>query len=153
MGPEATMDISPCRELECQACCVGTAMTLTEADVRRLGARGHAGFWRQNARGDLQLVNRDGRCVFLTADGCSVYDHRPEGCRLYPLVLDVERDVVRHDPFCAVADRFPITREASAQLRGSVAAEEREAARRLAGRDPWEATADAASTRRSQVSR
>ena len=134
------MDISPCRERDCSACCVETAMTLTEADVRRLGARGHAGFWRQNARGDLQLLNLDGRCVFLTADGCSVYDDRPEGCRLYPLVLDVERDVVRHDPFCVAADRFPITREAAARLRGSVEAEEREASRRLAGRDPWEAS-------------
>ena len=64
-----------------------------------------------------------------------------EGCRLYPLVLDTERDVVRWDDFCPVADRFPITAAAAAQLRRSVETEAREAARRLAGRDPWEGTA------------
>jgi Fe-S-cluster containining protein len=138
MVAEATMDISPCRELQCSACCVETAMTLTEADVRRLRARGHTGFWRQTASGDLQLLNRSGRCVFLTAHGCSVYDDRPEGCRLYPLVLDTGRDVVRHDGFCPVADRFPISAHAAAQLRRSVETEAREAARRMAGRDPWE---------------
>ncbi len=132
------MDISPCRELQCSACCVETAMTLTEADVRRLRARGHTGFWRQTTSGDLQLLNRSGRCVFLTTEGCSVYDDRPEGCRLYPLVLDTGRDVVRHDGFCPKVDRFPITVELAAQLRRSVEAEAREAARRLAGRDPWE---------------
>ncbi len=137
------MDISPCRELECSACCVETAMTLTEADVRRLRARGYTGFWRQTSTGDLQLLNRGGRCVFLTTHGCSVYDDRPEGCRLYPLVLDTERDVVRHDGFCPVADRFPITAELATQLRRSVDTEAREGARRLAGRDPWERTADA----------
>ena len=136
------MDISPCRELQCSACCVETAMTLTEADVRRLRGLGHTGFWRQTASGDLQLLNRGGRCVFLTAEGCSVYDDRPEGCRLYPLVLDTERDVVRHDGFCPIADRFPITVELAAQLRRSVEAEAREAARRLVVRDPWERSSD-----------
>ena len=136
------MDISPCRELQCFACCVETAMTLTEADVRRLRQRGHSGFWRQTARGDLQLLNRGGRCVFLTAEGCSVYDDRPEGCRLYPLVLDTGRDVVRHDEFCPVADRFRITHQVATQLRRSVETEDREAARRLAGRDPWEASTE-----------
>lgn len=133
------MDSSPCREANCRECCVGTSMTLTEADRRRLEARGHTGFYRLTGSCDLQLVNRAGRCVFLAEDGCSVYDDRPEGCRLYPLILDSDRDRVMLDGFCPQAQAFPTDARAEAQLRRSVETERLEAAQRLATRDPWEA--------------
>jgi Fe-S-cluster containining protein len=35
-----------------------------------------------------RLKNNSGRCVFLIKERCGIYLHRPEGCRLYPLVYD-----------------------------------------------------------------
>ena len=96
-------------------------MTLEEADVDRLRARGHRRFFAERPNGDLQLLNRGGRCVFLSDDGrCRVYADRPEGCRLYPLVLDLDRDrVVRHED-CPWAAEFEICSEAEGRLRASV---------------------------------
>jgi hypothetical protein len=64
-------------------------MPLREADVARLAARGHDPhrFAREEA-GWLLLRNEQGACVFLRQGACSVYDDRPEGCRLYPLVYE-----------------------------------------------------------------
>lgn len=110
-------------------------MTLTQADVARLEALGQRRFFRANQDGSRQLANVDGRCVFLTADGrCAVYEHRPEGCELYPLVLDLASGRVVRDPFCPHRREFPTSAAARRRLRESVAREEREAqARRLAG--------------------
>ncbi len=36
----------------------------------------------------------DGRCVFLTADGCRVHPRRPLVCRLYPLGRSIDKDGV-----------------------------------------------------------
>jgi len=103
-------------------------MTLTEADVARLRALGYRGFYRVNRAGDLQLLNSGGSCIFLMDGLCVVHDHRPEGCELYPLILDGER-VVRHD-FCPYADEFSFGPEDEEGLRESVATEAREAAAR-----------------------
>lgn len=129
---------SPCLELDCRRCCHDTAMTLTEADVARLRNRGHRDFWRCNDSGDLQLVNRGGCCVFLTDAGCAVYDDRPEGCRLYPLVLDLVSGRVERDDTCPAADRFGFGSDAAERLRLSVRTEARERDRRRLGRDPYD---------------
>jgi Fe-S-cluster containining protein len=123
---------NPCLEHDCHACCVATTMTLTEDDVSRLKSLGYRKFYRSNASGDLQLVNVGGRCIFLEGGLCAVHDHRPEGCELYPLILDLDADQpVRHD-FCPYADEFEFTPEDEQRLRDSVAAEEREAEERRA---------------------
>jgi Fe-S-cluster containining protein len=105
-------------------------MTLTEADVAALRSTGARRFSRRNQDGISQLVNRDGHCVFLVDGSCSVYEHRPEGCRLYPLILDLDLDQVVRDDFCPWRDEFEFTAEDSAAVRESVAAEAREAAPR-----------------------
>ena len=85
-----------------------------------------------NKVGDLQLVNAGGRCIFLEEGLCSVHDHRPEGCELYPLILDLDEDqAVRHD-FCPYTDEFDFGPEEEQRLRDSVAAEKREAEERRA---------------------
>jgi Fe-S-cluster containining protein len=121
---------NPCLEHDCHECCVATTMTLTEEDVTRLTALGYRKFYRVNQAGDLQLVNAGGRCVFLEEGLCSAHDHRPEGCELYPLILDLDEDrVIRHD-FCPHADEFQFGPEDEQRLRDSVAAEKREAEER-----------------------
>jgi Fe-S-cluster containining protein len=40
----------------------------------------------------------NGRCFFLDEDNrCKIYEYRPLGCRIYPIVLDLERGAVVDD--------------------------------------------------------
>ena len=83
---------NPCLDHDCHICCLDTRMTLTEADVARLEAAGHRDFCFVNDDHDLQLLNVEGHCLFLVDRRCSVRDDRPEGCRLYPMILDLSVD-------------------------------------------------------------
>ena len=109
-------------------------MTLTEADATRLEVAGCRDFFFVNDDDDLQLVNVDGHCIFLVDGRCSVHDDRPEGCRLYPLILDLSVDRVVLDAFCPWARDFTFTQEDRVQLRISVGEEEREAKKRASRR-------------------
>lgn len=62
-------------------------MPLTLEDIERIRSLGYKleefaefrdGYWR--------LKNIDGHCVFLRNGRCSIYEHRPEGCRYYPVI-------------------------------------------------------------------
>jgi len=109
-------------------------MTLTEADAARLEAVGRLRFFFVNDGLDLQLVNVDGHCIFLIDGRCSVHDDRPEGCRLYPLILDLSVDRVVFDAFCPWAKEFSFTQDDRVQLRRSVTDEESENRIRAASR-------------------
>ena len=111
-------------------------MTLTADDVQRLTSLGFRKFYRENKAGDLQIINIAGHCVFLDEGQCSVYDHRPEGCWLYPLVLDVDGNKTSLDDFCPYRDEFEIDEEDEQRLRDSVATEDREREERLSERIP-----------------
>ena len=128
------MSTSPCLGNACHICCLDTRMTLTEADVGRLEAAGQRGFYFVYDDHDLQLLNVDGHCIFLVEGRCSVHDDRPEGCRLYPLILDLSVDRVVLDTICPWARDFTFTREDEVQLRRSVVDEEREGRLRAAKR-------------------
>ena len=68
-------------------CCKRTTLKLTNADiysileVRAADALRDATF--QNIDGTIQLKQP---CRFLENDRCSIYNSRPLGCRLYPVV-------------------------------------------------------------------
>jgi uncharacterized protein len=66
--------------------------------------------------GERRLRNVDGRCFFLGVDGCRVYDVRPLGCRLYPLVVDGGGRVMV-DPGCRYRDRFSLNSSDVRRLR------------------------------------
>ena len=106
-------------------------MTLTSADVERLETAGFRGFVRPGPKAQLLLRRVDGHCLFLRDGCCVAYEYRPEGCVLYPLVLDVASDAVVLDDFCVYCEEFSFTAEDHARHRRSVADEEREAAARL----------------------
>ncbi len=108
-------------------------MTLTEADSQRLEAAGRRDFYFVNDDHDLQLVNVNGHCIFLVDGRCSVHDDRPEGCRLYPLILDLSVDRVVLDRFCPWAREFTFTQDDRVQLRKSVVEEDNEARKRASG--------------------
>jgi len=117
---------SPCIRRGCHICCLETRMTLTEADVARLETAGQRDFFFVNDDHDLQLLNVDGHCIFLVDGLCSVRDDRPEGCRLYPLILDLSVDRVILDSVCPWAREFTFSEQDEVQLRRSVLDEESE---------------------------
>ncbi len=104
---------APCMDEGCHECCLETEMPLTSRDVERLGSRGHDPMeFTLREDGFTFLSNVDGRCFFLGEDGrCREYDHRPAGCRLYPLVLDAEMSGFVMDHICPHAGSVVATGE------------------------------------------
>jgi Fe-S-cluster containining protein len=107
-------------------------MTLTVEDVRRLAAAGHRDFYFETEEGELQLDNRDGRCVFLKRGLCSAYELRPEGCTLYPLVLNLDDWTVDVHDFCPHVSEFMFTREQKEKVIRLIERQEDERRQRLA---------------------
>ncbi len=75
-------------------------MPLTDEDIRRIESLGYRREDFSVKDGKVtRLRNVSGRCYFLDSENrCRIYPHRPEGCRLYPAVLDGGRVVV--DKLC-----------------------------------------------------
>lgn len=83
------------------ACCKHADVTLTPYDIIRLKQRlklRSSAFLRQytvpfemEAKGmigvKLRTVQDSTQCVFMTDEGCSVYEDRPAACRYYPVGL------------------------------------------------------------------
>lgn len=100
------MVASPCLAHGCAVCCYDTQMPLSEDDIARLEELGHdrASFIAWSVEGTAQLQTVDategmpGRpCFFLKANQCSVYADRPQGCRIYPLVLNEHGRLARDE--------------------------------------------------------
>ena len=90
-----------CAEINCFECCKETEMQLSEEDVRRIEKLGYSrDEFSVEVDGVRVLKNVNGQCYFLKDGRCSIYSHRPKGCRFYPVIYDVERGkAVVHD-FC-----------------------------------------------------
>jgi len=112
------------REVVCFTdCCRQLELVLTPYDVLRL--RQGTGLGSAELLENYVIVEQDetdifpryyltmvddGRasCVFLTGDGCGVYNHRPGACRTYPMGRAVSRDksglkeffVLLREPHC-----------------------------------------------------
>lgn len=126
---------SPCRAHGCALCCYDTEMPVTEDDVARLVALGHdrAAFTTVGAEGWLHLATVEpaegmpGRpCYFLKDGACSVYAARPQGCRIYPIVLNESSRLVR-DEDCPHRAEFPVDPAAKRRIQRILSALDREA--------------------------
>ena len=102
----------PCTIHNCVKCCIETRMPLTSVDIERISKQGYdIKDFVVKRKGERQLKNVDGRCVFLGDDGCKIYSFRPIGCRLYPLVYDEDDGKgVIHD-FCPHRHEFKVSRD------------------------------------------
>ena len=73
-------------------------MLLSTSDIRRLERKGYDAefFVRFDKAGYAIMRNRKGHCVFYDLEnrGCTIYDDRPIGCRVYPVILDEEKGIV-----------------------------------------------------------
>jgi uncharacterized protein len=89
-----------------------TQMPLLPSDLKRLASKTRRDIdefsIRDEADGPRRLRNIDGQCVFLNETGCSIYEDRPAGCRLYPLVMDPDTHQGILDPDCPHTRHFRI---------------------------------------------
>jgi Fe-S-cluster containining protein len=84
-------------------------MLLTTRDIERIASLGYdRSFFVEEHNGWLQLKNAHGRCLFHTGERCSIYDYRPEGCMLYPVVYDADRRSAILDAECPQKQRFSL---------------------------------------------
>jgi Fe-S-cluster containining protein len=91
----------------CGVCCTETEMLLSNEDIKRLEKRGfHKKYFLTiDKAGYAQLKNRDGYCVFYNLDKrqCSVYESKPSGCCVYPIILDEDTGIIIDD-ICQAKD-------------------------------------------------
>ena len=94
--------------IKCGICCVGTQMELLPEDIERIEALGYRLDEFAVFDGEIyRLKNIDGHCIFYdpATSTCKIYDKRPIGCRLYPLVYDGRQVYV--DRTCPTWDTVP----------------------------------------------
>jgi Fe-S-cluster containining protein len=76
-------------------------MLLSNEDIKRLEKQGFHKkyFMKIDKQGYAQLKNRNGYCVFYDIEKrqCSIYTERPEGCRVYPVILDEDVGIIIDD--------------------------------------------------------
>ncbi len=86
-------------------------MMLTAEDIERIEGLGYRDFFLKRD-GFFMLKNVDGKCIFLDENGrCSIYEHRPEGCRYYPMVYDISSKKVVLDNYCPYSREFSLENE------------------------------------------
>ena len=99
-----------CGFRDCHQCCLETEMILTDTEVdiieQKSGiSRGEFLLKPEDTDGFLQLRNVDSvlgrKCYFLSDKGkCTIYKFAPQGCRMYPLILNLETDETMIDVDC-----------------------------------------------------
>jgi Fe-S-cluster containining protein len=76
-------------------------MLLSNQDIKRLEKKGFHKkyFMKIDKNGYVQLRNRNGYCVFYDLGNrrCSVYADKPEGCGVYPVILDEDVGIIVDD--------------------------------------------------------
>ncbi|MEM1553965.1 MAG: YkgJ family cysteine cluster protein [Thermoproteota archaeon] len=103
--------VNPCVKYGCVKCCVETEMLLLEEDVERIMRTGFEyEYFVVNRDGWLYLKNVKGMCVFNDGEKCLIYENRPLGCRLYPLVYDEDQGIITLDEYCPYREEFKVSR-------------------------------------------
>jgi Fe-S-cluster containining protein len=86
-------------------------MLLQKEDIERIKGLGFDNsHFVVNRDGWLQLKNYDGRCVFNECKKCLIYEYRPEGCKLYPIIYDEGKNRTTLDVDCPHRDEFKISK-------------------------------------------
>lgn len=77
-------------------------MLLTRKEIVKIEQLGYnrKDFAFKNDDGFYQLKNRKDSCFFLKDNKCVIYDHRPQGCRFYPIVYDLDSEQAILDDDC-----------------------------------------------------
>lgn len=81
-------------------------MILSSEDVQTIMDCGYnkEDFSFVGEEGFIRLKNVDGICFFLRDNECSIYASRPQGCKFYPIIFDLDKNKAIVDPDCPLAD-------------------------------------------------
>jgi len=98
---------------DCGKCCLETEMLLSKEDINLI-LKGSSIYFRKvdfvvkNKDGNYQLKNVNGHCVFLdiSLKLCKIYEIRPQGCRFYPMIYDIDNKKCIIDNDCPRANLF-----------------------------------------------
>ncbi len=83
-------------------------MPLSDEDTQRIEGMGYSNFF-EIVGSEKRLRNINKVCFFLNDGKCKIYEDRPEGCQLYPLIINEKSDYVGLDGDCPHIDEFEIT--------------------------------------------
>jgi len=98
---------------DCGICCLDTEMILSDKDILKIeqnnsyiGKSSLKYYYEKD--GFKQLRNIENHCIFFDIDTqqCDIYDYRPEGCRFYPMIYDIDQDKCILDQDCPRKYRF-----------------------------------------------
>ena len=111
----------PCMKHGCVKCCLETRMPLSNLGLKRilkLGCR--LEYFAVKTKEGWRLKNDSGGCVFLREEGCEIYPHRPEGCKLFPLVYDETLKKAVIDSICPYSYEFKAQRNDVERLKSLI---------------------------------
>ncbi len=95
-----------CLKNKCYKCCIKTEMLLSINDVEKIKSLGFKeDYFLIKRNGWLKLKNKHGKCIFLKNGKCIIYNFRPLGCRLYPLIYDESKGLTI-DKLCPFNKEF-----------------------------------------------
>ena len=119
--------LNRCLETKCIRCCIETNMVLSYNDIENIQKMGYDHqFFVSERKGWLQLQNNNGRCVFHNGTRCTIYDNRPEGCTLYPVVYNTDANSAILDNECPQKQYFSLSKAKSQQLDNLISQLEKE---------------------------
>jgi uncharacterized protein len=107
-----------CKRHHCVSCCYDTEMLLLDDDVRRIKDLGfEESCFAIYSHGFKMLKNSgQGRCVFHDGKRCTIYENRPAGCRLYPVIYDENTNRPVKDRLCPFRAEFDLSWKAKQQM-------------------------------------
>lgn len=106
-----------CLQYSCVKCCLNTEMLLSSSDIRQIRSLGFSeDFFIVKRNGKRQLKNSAGRCIFHNGRRCTIYNDRPEGCRLYPIILREDTGETDLDSYCPHHGKFQVTPNISREV-------------------------------------
>jgi Fe-S-cluster containining protein len=96
-------------------------MPLTGSDIKRIMKLGYRFRVFVVKKGkERYLKNSEGKCIFLEDKGCKIYNSRPAGCRLYPLIFDESSGKTVLDDFCPYGCEFQYNKEEITKLKNLI---------------------------------
>lgn len=99
-----------CLQYGCIKCCLNTEMPLSVLDIARIKGLGFSeNSFIVKKNGNRQLKNLSGRCVFHNGQRCTIHNHRPEGCQLYPVIFNEDMGEPLLDSYCPHHEEFQLT--------------------------------------------
>jgi len=113
-------------------------MPLLNLDVKRIQSLGfNRKFFTKISNGWVQLKNKNGKCVFNNGIICVIYKNRLEGCRLYPIIYDKDKNCATLDSYCPYKENFKISKNKTKLLFTLVLKLEYEKAQRKSEKDRY----------------